>query len=74
MIRFDPPALYRALDAERTARGLVWADVASQSGVATSTIGRLKGDGRFELDGILALTTWLGRPVEDFTREAVTCR
>lgn len=71
MIRFDPPALYEALDTERTARGLAWPDVAAQCGVASSTISRLKGHGRFELDGILALTAWLGRPIEDFTREAV---
>lgn len=71
MIRFDPPSLHQALAAEREARGLTWAQVAEQCGVAASTIARLKGSGRFELDGMLALTTWLGRPVEEFTREVL---
>ncbi|MGL5809682.1 MAG: hypothetical protein ACRCYQ_07050 [Nocardioides sp.] len=74
MIRFDPPALHVALDAERRRRGLTWAAVAAETLVATTTINRLTRDGgpagaRFEVDGILALTHWLGRTIEDFTRE-----
>ncbi|HET6297443.1 MAG TPA: cobalamin biosynthesis protein [Kribbella sp.] len=66
--RFDPPALHAALDAQRTAQGLSWAAVAEQGGVAVATINRLRHHGRFEIDGILALTSWLGQPLETFTR------
>lgn len=66
--RFDPPALHAAISAERERRGIPWAQVAAESGVAASTIRRLQEHGRFELDGVLWLTQWLGRPVEDFTR------
>jgi len=70
VIRFDPPALFAALSAQRERRGLTWAEVAAETGVAEATIQRTRATGRFELDGILALTRWLGRPVEDFTRES----
>lgn len=69
MIRFDPPSLHRALTGERDSRGLTWVQVAEQCGVAVSTIARLKRPGRFEMDGVLALTRWLGRSVEEFTHE-----
>ena len=66
--RLDPPALYAALDAERACRGLTWNQVAADAGVSVGTIRRLRANGRFETDGILSLTQWLGRPVEEFTR------
>jgi len=66
--RLHPPSLYAALDAERERRGLTWAQVARECGVAESTIKRTRGVGRFETDGVLAMTQWLGRSVEDFTR------
>ena len=65
--RFDPPALFAALSAERDRRGLTWAQVAAETGVAEATIRRTREHGRFEVDGILFLTSWLGRPVEEFT-------
>jgi len=70
MIRFHPPDLYAALDVERTRRGLAWRTVAAETGVAASTIRRLASPGRCEVDGVIALTSWLGRRVEDFTRES----
>ncbi|HLU30153.1 MAG TPA: hypothetical protein VK088_00220 [Acidimicrobiia bacterium] len=70
MRRLHPPSLYAALDEERRQRRLTWAQVAAETGVARSTITRLKDSGRFETDGILFLTQWLDRPVEDFTRPA----
>ncbi|HMQ37634.1 MAG TPA: helix-turn-helix transcriptional regulator [Micropruina sp.] len=68
MRRFDPPAIFAALDAERRRRGLTWAQVAAQTGVAESTLRRTREHGRFEADGVLAMAEWLGRPVEEFTR------
>ncbi len=68
MRRLDPPALFAALDAERLRRGLSWSQVAAQTGVAANTLRRTRRHGRFETDGVLAMTQWLGRPVEEFTR------
>ena len=68
--RFDPTALYGVLDAERQSRGLSWSDLETEIGVAASTMKRLEQGGRFELDGILFIAQWLGRPVEDFLRRA----
>ena len=69
MIRFDPNALYEALDAQRQARGLTWADVSRETGVAVATLKRTALGGRLEVDGMLAMVHWLGRSVESFTRE-----
>ena len=69
MRRFDPQALYAALDAERATRGVTWKQIALETGVSSSTITRTKQGGRMEVDGVLALVGWLGVPVETFTRE-----
>jgi transcriptional regulator with XRE-family HTH domain len=68
MIRFDAAALYAALDAARQERGITWAQLAQQTGVSLATIKRARSGGRMEVDGVLALTAWLGRRVEAFTR------
>ena len=68
--RLDPPALYAALDMERARRGLTWNQVVAQVGVSVGTIRRERANGRFEIDGIVSLTQWLGRPVEEFTRQS----
>jgi hypothetical protein len=69
MIRFDAKTLYAALDAQRTARGMSWADVARETGVAANTLTGTKKGGRLEVDGMLAMVRWLGRTVESFTNE-----
>jgi len=68
MVRFDTRALYEALDPKRAARGLTWADVARETGVAVATLKRTADGGRLEVDGMLAMVAWLGRSVESFTR------
>ena len=70
MIRFDSGALWRALDAQRAARGLTWTQVAAETGVSAATLTRTRQGGRMEVDGVLAMTAWLGRTVESFTRES----
>ncbi|MFT3729258.1 MAG: hypothetical protein QM759_15655 [Terricaulis sp.] len=70
MRRFDTLALYEALDAQRRARGLTWADVARETGVAAATLTRTKEGGRLEVDGMLAMVAWLNRSVESFVRDA----
>lgn len=69
MRRFDAQALYRALDQQRVAKGLSWAEVARQVGVSAATLTRTRDGGRLEVDGMLAMVGWLGVPVEDFVRE-----
>ena len=71
MVRFDARALYEALDAQRASRGLTWADVARETGVAVATLKRTAGGGRLEVDGMLAMVAWLGRSIESFTRETL---
>ena len=71
MIRFDAKALFVALDRQRMARGLSWAQVATETGVSVSTMKRTRLGGRMEVDGVLALVGWLGRTVESFTRSTV---
>jgi hypothetical protein len=66
--RFDVQALYAALDAERTARGLTWSDMQSEIGVSASTMKRMANGGRMELDGVMFMLQWLGRPAEEFLR------
>lgn len=70
MIRFDAAALFAALDVARRERGLSWSQLAQETGVSATTIKRAKAGGRMEVDGVLALTHWLERPVEDFTRRS----
>lgn len=66
ILRFDTAALFDALDAERRSRGLSWRQVAAEIGVSESTLTRTKSGGRLEVDGMLNMVAWLGRPVESF--------
>ena len=65
--RFNAAALYAAMDAQRRARGMSWADVGRELGIAPSTLTRTKRGGRMEVDGMLAMVRWVGRTVESFT-------
>jgi transcriptional regulator with XRE-family HTH domain len=65
--RFNAAALYEALDAQRSSRGLTWSQVAKEVGVSVSTLTRTKLGGRMEVDGMLAMVRWLGRSAESFT-------
>jgi transcriptional regulator with XRE-family HTH domain len=68
--RLDTAALYEALNNQRITRGLTWGDVATEIGVSESTIRRARSGGRMEVDGVLAMITWLGQPIEAFVRES----
>ena len=65
--RFNPRALYRAMDAQRVARGMSWTEVGRELGIAASTLTRTRLGGRMEVDGMLAMVRWVGRSVESFT-------
>jgi len=72
MKRFDAQALFQQLDAQRVARGLSWADIGREIGVASATMTRLRKGGRMEVDGMLAMVSWLGLSVESFVRDEPT--
>jgi hypothetical protein len=67
-IRFDARLLFEALDAQRQERGISWKQAAEEIGVSPSTLTRTRLGGRMEVDGMLAMTRWLGRTAESFTR------
>jgi transcriptional regulator with XRE-family HTH domain len=69
VLRFDSKALYDALDARRVSRGMSWEQVAAETGVSVSTPTRTRLGGRMEVDGVLAMVTWLGATVESFARK-----
>lgn len=64
--RIDVRGLYAALDAERTARGLSWRQMAKEMGVSPSLLSRLGNDQRPDADGFATLVSWLNMPAEQF--------
>jgi transcriptional regulator with XRE-family HTH domain len=64
--KIDVRALYAALDAERTARGLSWRQLAKEIGVSPSLLSRLSNDQRPDADGFATLVRWLNMPAEEF--------
>jgi transcriptional regulator with XRE-family HTH domain len=64
--RLDAGKLYAALDAERSANGLSWRQLAADAGVSTSLVSRMGNGHRPDLDGFIALVQWLGMPAETF--------
>jgi DNA-binding Xre family transcriptional regulator len=65
-IDFDVNALYTALDVQRHARRLTWAELAGVLGVSRSTISTMRSRPRLETDGILQMCRWLDRSLESF--------
>lgn len=73
MLRMDAAKIHAALNAQRLRRGLTWADVArivSAYGMPTAAplLARLAKGGRVDVNTVVAICAWLGRPVADFTR------
>lgn len=64
--RIDVQGMYAALDAERTARGLSWRQLAKEIGVSPSLLSRLGNDQRPDADGFATLVRWLNMPAEEF--------
>lgn len=62
--RLDVAALYAALDKERGARGLSWRKLAHEADVSPSTLSRMAGGLRPDVDAFAALATWLGTKPE----------
>ena len=71
-LRFDPRALYDAVDAQRRERGMTWRALAEELGIATSTInGMTQRRWGIELDGVIAMARWLGSTIQSFQQETV---
>ena len=69
--RFDLGGLFEAVDAERRRRGLSWATLGRQVGVAPSTIRRFQHADDAEADGVLALVRWLDTAPEHYVPNGV---
>jgi hypothetical protein len=73
---FDVAALHAALDQQRKARGLTWAQLTREingqcerlplRSIASSTIAGMRKRQVLEGDGVLQMLRWLGRAPEDF--------
>src|SRR5262245_19117765 len=63
---FDMRALYEAVDAQRQASRLNWAQVAREVGVSASTLRALRERRTVEADGVLQVLGWLQRSPESF--------
>lgn len=68
--RIDTAALYSALDAERTAQGWSWRQLAKEVGVSPSLLSRLGNEQRPDADGFATLVRWLDMPAENFMIDA----
>lgn len=68
--RFDAEGFYAALDSTRSARNLTWKSVATEAGVAASTLTRMGQGKRPDVDGLAALASWSGLDVREFYRPA----
>ena len=65
-ITFDSEAFFSALNAERLSRQMTWKEVATEAGIAASTLTRM-GDGKNpDVNGLAALLAWSGLKAEDF--------
>lgn len=62
--RFDTIALHKALDLERIARQLSWAEVGAELGVSAAVISRLTKGGRTHANLMIIAADWAGEPVE----------
>jgi transcriptional regulator with XRE-family HTH domain len=68
--KIDTAGLYAALDAERTARGWSWRQMAKEIGTSPSLLSRLGNDQRPDADGFATLVRWLKMPAETFMIDA----
>lgn len=64
--KVDVQGLYASLDAERTARGWSWRQLAKEIGVSPSLLSRLGNELRPDADGFATLVRWLNMPAEQF--------
>lgn len=70
MPRFDSKKLYDAMNKKRIANNMSWQAVSREIGVSAATITHTKIGGRMEVDGMLAMVSWLDEKVENFIRHS----
>lgn len=68
--KIDTAGLYAALDAERTARGWSWRQLAKEIGTSPSLLSRIGNEQRPDADGFATLVRWLNMPAEAFMIDA----
>jgi hypothetical protein len=72
VLRIDTHALHAALNAQRQARRLSWAQVAAElPGFTASMLTNLSMGPLIGFPRVMVLTQWLGRPAADFVRVRV---
>lgn len=69
-LRWDLAALHRALNEERCARQLTWAQLAQELGCTPSRLTNLRTARLADLELTMRTTQWLQRPAADFIHPA----
>jgi hypothetical protein len=70
ILRWDTPALYRALDLRRREDGLTWPDIARAVGSTPAMLANLQKGPRTNFPQVMRLVSWLDQPAVTFTRIA----
>lgn len=65
----DVAELYAALDRRRDRRGLNWAQISAQTGLAAPIFSRLAGGRSVSADALCTLLMWLEQDIELFIAE-----
>ena len=65
-LRFNLARLHQALNDERMARGLSWADLGRELGCSPARLTNLKSARMADLELTMRVTRWLGRTSTDF--------
>jgi hypothetical protein len=69
-LRWDLSQLHAALNEQRQARGLTWADLAQTLGCTPSRLTNLRTAHMADMDLTMRVTQWLGRPAAEFIHAA----
>jgi hypothetical protein len=71
ILRFDVQAIHAALDAQRIAKGMTWAQLAREiGGFQASGLTRLADGGRIGFPRVMRIFAWLELPAARFTRKS----
>ncbi len=63
---FNAEAFYAALNASRLSKQKTWKDIAEETGVAASTLSRMKQGAKPDVEGFAALLKWSNLKAESF--------